>query len=116
MAFDDTEEIIGPASPDVKVDDTMLLICHHEVPAYTLISKQWGWFNVDHVQKVTFNDEGFENLILPSEKKQLISSLIMTSHSEGFSADDFVQGKGKGIIILLHGPPGVGKTFTAGEI
>lgn len=28
---------------------------------------------------------------------------------------DFIQGKGRGQIILLHGPPGVGKTCTAGE-
>jgi SpoVK/Ycf46/Vps4 family AAA+-type ATPase len=26
---------------------------------------------------------------------------------------DLVTGKGKGLIILLHGPPGVGKTLTA---
>jgi hypothetical protein len=28
---------------------------------------------------------------------------------------DFVQGKGQGLIFLLHGKPGVGKTYTAGE-
>lgn len=27
---------------------------------------------------------------------------------------DFVQGKGEGLTILLHGKPGVGKTYTAG--
>lgn len=27
---------------------------------------------------------------------------------------DFVQGKGQGLIFLLHGKPGVGKTYTAG--
>jgi SpoVK/Ycf46/Vps4 family AAA+-type ATPase len=26
---------------------------------------------------------------------------------------DLVEGKGKGLVILLHGPPGVGKTLTA---
>jgi len=26
---------------------------------------------------------------------------------------DIVEGKGKGLVILLHGPPGVGKTLTA---
>lgn len=28
---------------------------------------------------------------------------------------DFIQGKGDGLIILLHGKPGVGKTYTAGQ-
>lgn len=27
---------------------------------------------------------------------------------------DFIQGKGQGLTILLHGKPGVGKTYTAG--
>lgn len=29
--------------------------------------------------------------------------------------DGLVKGKGKGLTFLLHGPPGVGKTFTAGK-
>lgn len=29
-------------------------------------------------------------------------------------AADFVKGKGNGLIFLLHGKPGVGKTITAG--
>jgi hypothetical protein len=33
--------------------------------------------------------------------------------SEVWTAD-FVDGKGNGLIFLLHGGPGVGKTFTAG--
>lgn len=28
---------------------------------------------------------------------------------------DFVKGKGRGLIFLLHGKPGVGKTCTAGN-
>lgn len=30
-------------------------------------------------------------------------------------AADYVDGKGNGLIFLLHGGPGVGKTFTAGR-
>ena len=29
---------------------------------------------------------------------------------------DVVEGKGRGLVILLHGPPGVGKTLTAETI
>ncbi|KAK1709521.1 hypothetical protein BDP67DRAFT_596724, partial [Colletotrichum lupini] len=69
----------------------------------TLINKRWGWFNVEDVHLVTFNDNGFGNLVLSSHKKQLLSSLIMSQNLEGFSTDDFVEGKGKGVIILLNG-------------
>lgn len=107
--------MIGSASSDLEVNDTILMACSHEVPAYTLDTKKWGWFNVEDIQPVAFNNEGFDNLVLPREKKELISSLIVSSKLPGFSTDDFVQGKGKAVIILLHGPPGVGKTFTAGR-
>lgn len=29
---------------------------------------------------------------------------------------DFIEGKGEGLTILLHGRPGVGKTYTAGTL
>lgn len=34
----------------------------------------------------------------------------------GFWSADFVKGKGQGLIFLLHGKPGTGKTYTAGKI
>jgi len=35
---------------------------------------------------------------------------------EGPWSADFVKGKGNGLIFLLHGKPGMGKTCTAGEL
>ena len=35
------------------------------------------------------------------------------NQNNAFSSVDFVRGKGKGLIILLHGESGVGKTSTA---
>jgi len=35
--------------------------------------------------------------------------------TKGVWAADFVRGKGSGLIFLLHGRPGVGKTCTAGK-
>jgi signal recognition particle GTPase len=36
--------------------------------------------------------------------------------SEATWSADFVQGKGEGLTFLLHGSPGVGKTYTAGRL
>ncbi|KAG6845940.1 hypothetical protein H0H93_015958, partial [Arthromyces matolae] len=45
-------------------------------------------------------------------RKQLLQSLVESHHKEiGF--DDFIKGKGHGLVINLFGPPGVGKTFSA---
>lgn len=47
---------------------------------------------------------------------------VTTVHKDGQAVQeskiwspDFIQGKGDGLIILLHGGPGVGKTYTAGK-
>ncbi|KAI0100561.1 hypothetical protein GGR51DRAFT_351928 [Nemania sp. FL0031] len=61
----------------------------------------------------------FERLELPGGHRQMVKSLV-TQHFRGRQATlardeqtDLVRGKGKGLILLLHGAPGVGKTTTA---
>ena len=58
-----------------------------------------------------WNDEAFENLVLPDDRKDLLKSLVESHNESGF--DDFVEGKGHGLVINLFGPPGVGKTLSA---
>ena len=67
------------------------------------------------VQDIMFRMTAFDNLVLSRDKKDLISSLIKVPGGPKRQFDDMVDGKGKGLIVLLHGPPGVGKTFTVGE-
>ncbi|KAI4222604.1 MAG: hypothetical protein L6R36_006032 [Xanthoria steineri] len=54
------------------------------------------------------------DLILDEDKKKIIRTLV-ENHAQ--MADkrtpDLVEGKGNGLVILLHGPPGVGKSLTA---
>jgi ATP-dependent 26S proteasome regulatory subunit len=47
--------------------------------------------------------------------KDTIEAFIRTTHiSFDSKFDDFVADKGKGLVMLLHGPPEAGKTLTAG--
>lgn len=46
----------------------------------------------------------------------MLKSLCRKYTCESTWSADFIEGKGEGSIVLLHGKPGVGKTFTAGEI
>ncbi|KAH9204623.1 P-loop containing nucleoside triphosphate hydrolase protein, partial [Leptodontidium sp. 2 PMI_412] len=59
----------------------------------------------------------FENLVLLAEEKDLLLALAK-SHCDAKAKtfDDFVIGKGRGIVILLDGPPGIGKTLTAESV
>lgn len=56
-------------------------------------------------------------LVLNQDIKELIVALIdyktTQTKDDEQSFDDFVPGKGRGIVMLLCGPPGVGKTLTA---
>jgi hypothetical protein len=64
-------------------------------------------FSVPLVSDVDWNDELFQQLSLSDDKKKIISSLIrafkMESEEIGEPFDDFVKGKGRGLVINLYG-------------
>lgn len=65
-----------------------------------------------YIEPVSWNKAAFERLVLKQDKKDLIEALV-TNHLEVGSMADVIEGKGNGLVILLHGGPGTGKTFTA---
>jgi len=92
-----------------------LLICSKFIAGYSISDKQWGVFEIDHIRDPEWNDSAFESLILDPVNKEMILSLVRShSATSAHKAWDFVEGKGGGIVFLLHGDPGLGKTLTAG--
>ena len=68
--------------------------------------------SVDRISEVLWNKQAFENLVVNSKTKELVKALVI-SRVAGEESTDFIQGKGNGLVVLLHGGPGTGKTFTA---
>ncbi|KAM4063704.1 ATPase family associated with various cellular activities (AAA) domain-containing protein [Hirsutella rhossiliensis] len=92
------------------------LILSPLVYGYSFGTSKWGAFPVDNLSNVEWNGNLLNSLVMEQSLRSIMYGLIKT-HSAGTSNfDDFVKGKGKGIIGLLHGPPGSGKTLTAEAI
>ncbi|KAJ7056254.1 hypothetical protein C8F01DRAFT_1062010 [Mycena amicta] len=95
-----------------ELTEEELLLTPTVVYGFSLSDKMWLEFDVTKVQPVQWNEDAFANLVLPTDRKVLLQSLVEAHHQEtGF--DDFVKGKGAGLVVNLFGPPGVGKTFSA---
>ena len=96
----------------------LMILCPHRIDAFLVDRKLWVWVLVSGISDIKWYPEPYEALQLSKGKKDLIKALVESIDQEdsieGF--DDVVEGKGKGLIFLLHGPPGLGKTFTAGEL
>ncbi|KAI0538398.1 hypothetical protein GGR58DRAFT_468241 [Xylaria digitata] len=107
--------------PPSEPEDLLLLPGH--VFAFVFRTRKWACLQLgkghegkDMLRKRDPRPEPWNQLELPDGHKNLVQSLI-ESHIDGNASSkvhfDLVRAKGKGVIILLHGVPGVGKTSTA---
>lgn len=79
---------------------------------FALQDKSWAQVLSTNLTPVTFNENAYPSLVLPSDYKELLYAFAEAQIGEvGF--DDVIAGKGQGILMLLAGPPGTGKTLTA---
>jgi hypothetical protein len=94
-----------------------LLIASPVVLGFAFSEKLWLEFSLSGISPIEWNSEAFSSLVLPSRIKQNLKGLV-SSHrfNAARTIDDVIQGKGKGLNVVLHGPPGVGKTLTGESI
>lgn len=94
--------------------DEELLIASPVVLGFAFSEKLWLEFSISGVRDIEWNEGAFDSLVLPQNQKSIVRALV---ESHKFHAaktiDDVVQGKGRGLVAVLHGPPGTGKTLTA---
>lgn len=108
------------------------MMCPPRVLGYALKLKMWAQLRVTLMQKIDFGngvDYFQEQLQLDHDHKRMLLAFITDHERNARSEDpgklgrdeaprslDIIEGKGQGLAILLHGPPGVGKTLTAETI
>ncbi|KAF2438728.1 hypothetical protein P171DRAFT_397831, partial [Karstenula rhodostoma CBS 690.94] len=131
---------LGPEGNFVCSDDE-LVIMSYRVFGFVLRSRKFAKLDLTHLSEVHTEEESiakasalnkdgaekslteskgaFDRLVLEEGHSSMIVSLIAQHFRDKKSTTgkreefDIVRGKGKGLIILLHGAPGVGKTSTA---
>ena len=107
-----------------KLPNEALILLPPRVYGFSLLDRKWFAFDISLVEDIKYSNLSFDRLVIPDDHKKIMQALVR-HHTKGprvaaeikgpdqeFSMD-IVRGKGKGLIILLHGVPGVGKTSTA---
>ncbi|KAI9795899.1 MAG: hypothetical protein M1833_006626 [Piccolia ochrophora] len=101
------------------------LLCPPRVLGYHLSSKKWVELNVSEVRKIKnkISRSAFNSLEMKDSKQKHLIRDLVRSHTNNRKASthlplmkDLIKGKGEGLVILLYGPPGVGKTLTAESV
>ncbi|KFY59939.1 hypothetical protein V496_05480 [Pseudogymnoascus sp. VKM F-4515 (FW-2607)] len=90
--------------------------------AFIFKTRTWEELHVKSLQEPKFEQDMIDKLVMDAARIKILKALASSYIREDkhgvkstlppWSAD-FIQGKGQGQIILLHGRPGVGKTCTA---
>lgn len=93
--------------------DEQCALANTMVRGFSFTEKKWFEFFVDKLSPAGWAPDCFDQLVLPRAQKDLVQALVANHVQQRNSFDDIVKGKGKGLILVLHGPPGVGKTLTA---
>ncbi|KLU89558.1 hypothetical protein MAPG_08529 [Magnaporthiopsis poae ATCC 64411] len=111
------KERTGPS----EEDDLLLLT--DRIFAFVFRTRKWACLKLgrdndreEMLREKKCRPEPWNDLQLPDGHKRLVQSLIESHSSKEGPRSlhfDLVRAKGKGVTILLHGVPGVGKTSTA---
>lgn len=111
----------GKDHEEGKLTEEDCLLANAMCRGYSMNAKKFLELSVDNLKEIEWNTSCFEDLVLDPSTKKTVQALVSTHSQKRESADgknqdgfdDIVKGKGKGLVCVLHGPPGVGKTLTA---
>ncbi|KAI2610545.1 P-loop containing nucleoside triphosphate hydrolase protein [Hypoxylon sp. NC1633] len=101
--------------PDNPPDDQFIYLTPRTIKGFTLKRKKWVDLQVDRFQEPVWNTRAFDGLVIDKKTKRMIQALI-SNQIEAERSTDLISGKGNGLILLLHGGPGTGKTLTAESV
>ncbi|KAK8111683.1 uncharacterized protein PG998_008140 [Apiospora kogelbergensis] len=107
--------------PEWTTDDILLL--PQRVHAYALRERKFFEADVRRLRRLQTDTDAFGSLKIDPGHIRIVKAVV-SSHFQrkemeempeftNLMDQDLIRGKGRGLVILLHGAPGVGKTATA---
>ena len=100
---------------DNPPDEQFELLLPQKIKGFSLRSKKWYDLIADGIFDIKWNKETFHKVEIDRKVKDLIEALV-TNQLAAEVSTDLIAGKGNGLILLLHGGPGTGKTLTAESV
>ncbi|KAH8883586.1 P-loop containing nucleoside triphosphate hydrolase protein [Thozetella sp. PMI_491] len=128
----DTSSSSSSSEEEVDADaaqtrDQQALACRCRILSRRLVRKNLLYIDISSALVISMgwpcslgsgrNAMAIENLVMPEDRKTMIKALVEKSGQPGTGGSstqwraDWIEHKGEGQIFLLHGSPGVGKTF-----
>lgn len=96
-------------------EDEMLLCCS-TVLGFALSSHKWIQMRIDDLSEIQWSADAIDRLVIDKRQKKVLSSLINSAVFTQGVEGDVIGWKGRGLVMLLHGQPGTGKTLTAESV
>lgn len=100
-----------------SLSDEEAVIATSMVRGYAFANKAFLELFAQDLKPIEWNAQCFDQLVLDAGTKRTVQALVSVHSTQHSSTrdkfDDIVKGKGQGVVCVLHGPPGVGKTLTA---
>ena len=120
------------SSTPTTIAPSDLVLLPPTVFAFSLALREWGELSVLGFREIEFRNDAWDRLVIDRDYKELIRSLVGQTAVPGVEQrreikvgelgeekeekkgllEDVVEGKGGGLIIALHGHPGVGESST----
>ncbi|RWA11510.1 hypothetical protein EKO27_g3612 [Xylaria grammica] len=111
---------LGPEAMerDEPPDEKFEFLLPATIKGFNMRRKKWYDLVPERVREVEWNKGAFQKVVMNSKAKDLIQALVSNQLAVEASTPgaDLIEGKGNGLILLLHGSPGTGKTLTAESV
>ncbi|KAI9709903.1 MAG: hypothetical protein M1820_002980 [Bogoriella megaspora] len=106
-------DMVAYANTDqYEITEFQAALAPARVRGFSFVEKRWSLFTVDGLQEITWMESRFAQLQLQPSYKDAVQA-VLQQHQEKEPQTNQLMKKGRGLVILLYGAPGTGKTLTA---